>query len=303
MLKISVAMATYNGESYIEEQLISLAGQIRRPDEVIISDDCSTDGTVEIIKRFIAEHELNWRLLESKTNLGFKRNFRKALSFTTGDVVFLCDQDDVWCEDKIECIAGVFTNNSEVLAVNSSFTVIDGEGLPHSLTESRGKNNYGMLPALSETLTKISFADVFHRNISPGCTMAVRGEFAQDYVRLTECRIPHDWELNLMAASKNELYFCNAPLIKYRIHDSNAIGLAVKPQSRVEIADEKLAAAKAVKTFGGGESLYGFCARRLKALEASSLFGVLGLWSSRHYYRFFPLRERVGDILYIFGRR
>ena len=303
MLKISVAMATYNGESYIKEQLVSLAEQIRRPDEVIIADDCSQDSTVDIIKEFIAERELPWKLVEGKTNLGFKKNFRKALSLTTGDVVFLCDQDDVWCEDKIECISGVFADNPQALAVNSSFTVIDGEGFAHPLDKSRGKNNYGMLPKISGTVTRVRFKDVFHRNISPGCTMAARGELVREYVRLTECALPHDWELNLMAASRQGLFFCNAPLIKYRIHDSNAIGLAVKPQSRTDIAKEKAAAAMAVKKYSGRGGLYAFCDRRYRALERSSLTGVLGLWFCGNYYHFFPLRERIGDILYIFGRK
>ncbi len=303
MLKVSVAMATYNGESYIKQQLTSIANQIRRPDEVIISDDCSTDNTVEIIKGFIEENNLDWKLLEGKTNLGFKKNFRKALAAAEGDVVFLCDQDDDWCEDKIESLMTVFTSNPKVLAVNSSFTVIDGEGATHPLSENRGNDNYGMLPPLSKMLERVHFKDVFRRNISPGCTMAVRGELAQDYVRLTNCTLPHDWELNLMAATKHSLWFYNLPLIKYRIHETNAIGLAVKKQSRTDISREKKEAAAAVKRYSGRNGIYDFCARRHTALMSNKMRKVLTLWLSRYYYYLFPFRERIGDILYILGRK
>ncbi len=303
MLKVSVALATYNGEIYIREQLKSLAAQIRRPDEVIITDDCSTDKTVEIIKAFIAENDLDWQLFESKSNLGFKKNFRKALSLVTGDIVFLCDQDDIWCEDKIESLLNVFAANPTVKAVNSSFTVIDGDGNESALTEQRGKTNYGMLPPLKKQLERVHFKDVFRRNISPGCTMAVTSALAKDYVRLTACELPHDWELNLMAACDHALWFSNAPLINYRIHEANAIGLAVKKQSRTEISAEKAKAAAAIKRYSGKESVYNLCEKRHRALEKESLFGVLSLWLSRYYYRLFPLRERVGDILYVFGRR
>ncbi|MCQ2441204.1 MAG: glycosyltransferase [Clostridia bacterium] len=106
MLKISVAMTSYNGEKFIKTQLSSLLKQIRKPDEVIIVDDVSTDNTVEIIKDFITENGLyDWKLTVNEENLGFKQNFKKALSLATGDIIFLCDQDDDWCEDTIASIS------------------------------------------------------------------------------------------------------------------------------------------------------------------------------------------------------
>ena len=102
MLNISVAVTTYNGSKYIREQLSSIMHQIRCADEVIIVDDASTDDTPAIIKSFIEENGLeNWRLIENKENLGFIKNYRKALSESTGDVICLCDQDDIWFEDKL----------------------------------------------------------------------------------------------------------------------------------------------------------------------------------------------------------
>ena len=101
-LKISIAMATYNGAAYLQEQLDSFLAQTRLPDEVVITDDCSTDETLEIIKGFEESAPFNVHWEQNEHNLGYTGNFNKALIKTTGDLVFLSDQDDVWFRDKLE---------------------------------------------------------------------------------------------------------------------------------------------------------------------------------------------------------
>lgn len=304
MLKITVAMTTYNGARYIKQQLTSVYHQIRRPDEVVIIDDGSTDRTVEIINSFIAENDLkSWRVVENRENLGFIRNFRKAVSFAEGDVVFLCDQDDVWYEDKIESISNLFATRPDILAVNSSFTVIDGENNDSDAAGPRGKNNYGLIgQRLYRPLEKISLKTVMHRNISPGCTAAFRHEITDAYTRNTDCTLPHDYEMNLLAAAKDGLYFYNMPLVKYRIHDRNTLGFAAKPQTRIEIAAEKYAAAKSIRELPQRERLYLLCAERLRALTARRLTGVLMLWRHSDYLRFYSFKERIGDLVYVFRK-
>ena len=87
-MTVSVALATYNGENFVVEQLDSLREQTRRPDEVVIIDDRSTDGTVGIVREYIFKHGLDWRLSVAESNSGYKRNFYNCLKATTGDVVF-----------------------------------------------------------------------------------------------------------------------------------------------------------------------------------------------------------------------
>ena len=157
MLKISVAITTYNGEKYLLEQLESIKNQIRTPDEVVIIDDASTDDTTQMIKSFIEENELDsWKFIENKENLGFIKNYRKALLETDGDVIFLCDQDDVWFEDKVESISSVMAQNPQILALNTAFLIIDETG--EIKKTSSKKNNFGLIDKLlKKRLVKISF--------------------------------------------------------------------------------------------------------------------------------------------------
>ena len=106
-MKISIAMATYNGEQYIKEQLQSFVDQSIMPNEVVISDDKSTDTTLEVINEFITKAPFDIKIVVNDKNLGYTRNFNSALMHATGDVVFLSDQDDVWYPNKIEHMLNV----------------------------------------------------------------------------------------------------------------------------------------------------------------------------------------------------
>lgn len=101
---MSIAMASYNGEAYLQEQLDSFVKQTRLPDEVVISDDGSTDGTVEILEAFQSSAPFEVRVLRNKNNLGYAGNFNRALYASRGDFVFLSDQDDWWHPKKIQII-------------------------------------------------------------------------------------------------------------------------------------------------------------------------------------------------------
>lgn len=101
-MKISIAMATYNGAKYIREQLDSFESQTRQPDELVVCDDGSTDSTVSVIEAFAKIASFNVRLYQNTKNLGYTQNFGKAMELCTGDLIFLSDQDDVWFEQKIQ---------------------------------------------------------------------------------------------------------------------------------------------------------------------------------------------------------
>ena len=99
-MMISVCIATYNGEKFIRKQLLSVLSQISDTDEVIVSDDGSTDSTLEAIRQIGAK---NVRIISNKGQHGYTPNFENALKQAKGDVIFLCDQDDLWAENKVSC--------------------------------------------------------------------------------------------------------------------------------------------------------------------------------------------------------
>lgn len=229
MPKISIAMTTYNGEKYVEKQLLSLFNQTRRADEVIIRDDVSSDKTHKIVRNFIEKNKLeNWHFEVNEENLGYKKNFHTAIAQTTGDIIFLCDQDDIWLPEKLKEIENIMMNNPKVLAVNSSLNLIDGEDNPIQIKEDNKKSNIGLIkyPVKQNDLVQIDVETICKYNISPGCTVAFKKPVKDIYLKKSKCEMVHDWEINFIAAALDGLYFYNKPLIGYRIHSSNTIGLS-----------------------------------------------------------------------------
>lgn len=111
--RVSIALATFNGENYFAEQLCSFVEQTRLPDELVISDDCSTDATVQIAREFAEKVQFEVKIIVNASNLGYAQNFSQALELCTGDVVFLSDQDDLWLPSKIETMLRQFAAEPE----------------------------------------------------------------------------------------------------------------------------------------------------------------------------------------------
>jgi glycosyltransferase involved in cell wall biosynthesis len=226
--RISIAMTTYNGERFVEKQLQSILGQTRKPDEVAIFDDCSTDKTCEIVRKFIEKNDLkDWVITINNENMGYIRNFYKAIKQTTGDLVFLCDQDDIWHNDKIEKIAGVFEHNKNIMILNTGFKKIDAEEKCIETKKRGGRSNNNIIKFRIPLgcIKKIDFDYIIWRNISPGCTVAFTKECKDFYLENRTFLCPHDWEINIYGALLDGLYFYNEELTDYRIHAENTIGI------------------------------------------------------------------------------
>lgn len=126
-MRISIAMATYNGAKYLQEQLDSFLYQTRQPDELVVCDDGSTDATLDILEDFRQQAPFAVRVYRNEVNLGYIKNFEKALSLCTGDIIFLSDQDDVWLCKKIKQIEGIFLSDSSAMVVVNDQFVTDAD--------------------------------------------------------------------------------------------------------------------------------------------------------------------------------
>lgn len=233
-MKISAVMAVYNGSKYIEEQLESIRTQTKGIDEFIIVDDCSTDDSVSIINAFISKYKLDWLIYRNNQNMGYIKTFHKALSLTTGDYIFLCDQDDIWKSNKVEKCIEVMANNKDILLLATTFDGIDEAGRDISVRSPILTENHGLIffkKYKKNGLYKISERKIAERNISMGCTMVIKRELSMEYSREhldASYDVPHDWELCIRAAMNNGLFFLNMPLIEYRLHQNNTVGIKSK---------------------------------------------------------------------------
>lgn len=217
-MKISVAIATYNGEKFIVEQLQSILNQSRAVDEVIITDDQSSDSTVELIQDFIKSNGLSpsWKCLVNEKNLGFQENFKSAIDLTSGDIIFCCDQDDVWRFDRIEKMSAVIEQNEEIGLLYTDcrlFQIIDGE-----------KKYIDKEKEEDESIQKIAL-NTYNRYLrSWGCLMCVRRDFYDCIKEDWYCGWAHDdflWEVAVLLNKCYHFQYCS---VERRIHGNNTSG-------------------------------------------------------------------------------
>lgn len=218
-MKISVVMATYNGEKYVLEQLESILSQTRLPDEIVISDDNSSDATFKIISEFAAQkgisYSISFSLKRNNKNLGFAKNFRNAIDSANGDLIILCDQDDIFEKNKIKTIEDFFLANKRAKIFISAFRMID----------SIGRFISGIQPFKKNKI--ITIDELLKGNSYPGCTIAFRSELKKYYDYFNDLIFAHDWFLLLLASflDKDSIYYSSIPLVHYRMHRENTLGL------------------------------------------------------------------------------
>jgi len=129
-MRISVAMCTYNASRFLREQLDSIAFQTRPIEELVICDDGSQDNTAEIIRNFSLNTSLHVRFIQNGQNLGTARNFEKSISMCKGELIALCDQDDVWFPEKLEKLAGILEGDHTLGGAFSDAELIDEQSQP-----------------------------------------------------------------------------------------------------------------------------------------------------------------------------
>lgn len=224
---ISVAMTTYNGEAFVGKQLESICNQSMPVDEIIICDDGSIDCTVEII-RYYMDNNPNIKLYINEKNLGYRENFKKALSLCQGEYIFLSDQDDIWMKDKVSEVIHKMHKNNAISVLATSFHYIDQNDTYIN------KENMTLYyhPVGEEELKQISFQELLLHNYFQGCCMCMKKHIKELYLQSYSDRIPHDWFINLIAANENGMYLWKKPLVLYRIHQHNTIGVETFKKSR-----------------------------------------------------------------------
>lgn len=220
-MKTSVALCTYNGARFIWEQLESIARQTRLPDEVFVCDDCSTDGTLDLVAQFAATAPFEVHYSRNLSQLGISRNFEHAISSCTGDVIFLCDQDDVWLPEKVATMLPLFIADERIGLVFSNAFVVDSRlnQLGYTVWDTFRLDKNGRAEINGEQA--LSF--LIRRSVVTGATAAFRATLREKILPISPIFM-HDAWIAFVAASYARIAAVDVPLIMYRQHGSNVIG-------------------------------------------------------------------------------
>ena len=208
-MKLSVAMAAYNGESFILEQLASILNQLDEDDEVIVSVDPCQDNTMNIVTA-LAELDGRVKPVEGPGK-GLIKNFENAISLCSGDIIFLSDQDDVWKEDKVKTVKErMLAAQADLLLHNCSLVDVFSNPIEggESFFEARG--------------SKAGFWKNYIKNSYMGCCMAFRKELVREFLPFPDCIPMHDQWIGLIAERCGAtIVFEEKPLLLYRRHGGN----------------------------------------------------------------------------------
>ena len=220
--RVSVAMCTYNGAQFLQQQLESIAVQTLRPHELVICDDHSSDSSVEMVSDFARRAPFPVRVYENESNLGVSKNFEKVLGLCEAEIIALADQDDVWMPHKLVTLSVALQRNPSAGYVFSDAEIIDETGalVRPSLWSSLGINR----AIGNEFADTRQVTTMLRRAVATGATMAFRATL-KEIVLPTSPHLLHDYWISLIASS---LHFYGVavpePLIRYRRHQRQQIG-------------------------------------------------------------------------------
>lgn len=226
MPKISIAMAVYNGEKYLREQIDSILNQTFADFELVVCDDCSNDGTWETLQEYLSK-DSRLKIYKNDRNIGFKRNFERAISLCKGDFIALSDQDDVWESNHIELL---YTNlNGKWLACGNSELVDEkGNSLGFTLKEQEAldyipDNDFDKLKSI-----------LLFRNPYQGATMLFTKELVPFILPFPESVNYHDTWIASVACITGGLSYVDEVLLKYRRTKTSITGCRSVRKSKIK---------------------------------------------------------------------
>ncbi len=222
MTKISVALCTYSGEKYIQEQIDSILEQSLKVDEIVVCDDRSTDKTQNILSEYENKFPDIFKIHLNEKNLRSVKNFEKAISLCSGEIIFLSDQDDVWENDKVKIFSDFFEDNQNVDVVCSNGFIIDENSLQQNLYTVWDVPRF-----LSENKKEINYFKIFATigNFATGASMAIRKSFINQVLPFPTVEgLHHDEWIALVSSEQKKFAFLNDKLFSYRIHSEQQVG-------------------------------------------------------------------------------
>jgi glycosyltransferase involved in cell wall biosynthesis len=235
-LTISIAMCTFNGSDYLQEQLVSIAKQTHLPDELVVCDDGSTDSTLQILDEFKKKVLFPVIIHCNKKRLGATKNFEKVITLCKGEIIALCDQDDVWLPQKLGKIEELFREHpnagyifSNAIVVDEKLNSIDGTLWDYvSFTANRRRK--------FEQGNQIEV--LVERSVVTGATMALCKTKTNWILPIPEEWVHDKWIALLASAAEEKGIFIEEPLIKYRLHSKQSIGINIDGDKKLNLIEQ-----------------------------------------------------------------
>lgn len=223
---LSIALAVYNGERHLPEFLDSILAQTRLPDELVVSDDASTDHTINILKKFSNKAPFPVCIYPNPSNRGVTKNFENAIAKCTGDYIFLADHDDIWLPGKIQKTAGLLINNPRAGAAfcNAQMANAFLKPLGYTIWEALGFSK-----RKQQSVRAGNALEVFLQySMIAGMTMAFRSSLRNIILPFPDLPTCHDTCILLMAAAISDVVFTSESLAIHRVHSRNNSGITRK---------------------------------------------------------------------------
>lgn len=221
---ISIAMATYNGEKYLREQLNSILAQTITDWELVVCDDCSKDSTVEILKSY-QEQDDRIKIFVNEKNLGFKKNFEKAIGLYSGDYIALADQDDIWHENHLEVLQELI-GDASLSCGNTRLMTAD------SIVTEKNLSDVEKLLCLPSDTHKLMYRILLKSNPFQGASMLIKKQFLSKILPIPEGVLYHDAWIAACACFEKGIAYTFEPITDYRQHENNVTVAARRLDSK-----------------------------------------------------------------------
>jgi glycosyltransferase involved in cell wall biosynthesis len=232
--RISVAIATFNGCPFFASQLESIAAQTRIPDEILIGDDRSTDGTAQAVDEFKSRHpHLTVRFERNAEHLGTNQNFDGVVRRCSGDIIVFADQDDIWMPNRLARVAEMFAANSDAAYVFSDGFLIDQDD--HLLTGSLFSSVDFSEKEKDRYLSGEGIYVLLRHNVVTGAALAVRSTQLRSILPF-QIGWQHDYYLAFVLEATGRGVLLDEPLIRYRCHQRQQVGVAGRGSVRKILA-------------------------------------------------------------------
>lgn len=218
---LSIALCTHNGAKYLAELLDSLSNQGQLPNELVVSDDASSDATLSILEDYRSRAPFSVRLLANRQRQGVIKNFETALSACTGDYIAPCDQDDVWNPDKLEKLVALVRHMETEPGHGPYFAHTDVELVDSNLNRMGVSylEHQGLKPADFQQYRTLAV-----QNYIPGCSTLFTRDLLTYALPIPEAAVMHDWWLALLASMAGEIRYDPSRTVLYRQHGENVLG-------------------------------------------------------------------------------